>query len=277
MSSATSLTLPSGHLAIGVDTLDYNGDGKPDLVVEADNTNVEEYSGYPFVSLDLLTGNGSGGFTDTSTYQTVGQPDLGTIGLVSGDFQGTTAGLEVAVPITNGGGYESSVDIVPLSTSGVWGNGVTHPVGFYSGGSSYPGNIVAADLNGSGKPSIALVDRDTGQIEILLADPSSNQLFPTSYISSSTDGPIGMLAVAPFMGNAATPGYSGPTSDPSTLVQNSGGTWTRTYPDGTGIQFNSSGQETSETDNNGNTFTYSYYHQRRGHRRPRTPSPTPLG
>jgi hypothetical protein len=55
MSSATSLTLPSGHLAIGVTTLDYNADGKTDLVVEADNTNVEEF-GFPFVILDLLTG-----------------------------------------------------------------------------------------------------------------------------------------------------------------------------------------------------------------------------
>ena len=42
MSSATSLTLPSGHLAIGVTTVDYNDDGDTDLVVEAENTNVEE-------------------------------------------------------------------------------------------------------------------------------------------------------------------------------------------------------------------------------------------
>ena len=67
-----------------------------------------------------------------------------------------------------------------------------------------------------------------------------------------------MLAVAPFMGTAATVVYRGPTSDPSTLVQNDDGSWTRTYPDGTVIQFNSSGQETSESDRNGNTFTYAY-------------------
>ena len=103
MSSATSLTLPSGHLAIGVTTLDYNDDGDTDLVVEVKNTNVEE-SGVAFVGLDLLTGNGSGGFSDTSTYQTVGQPDYDTLGLVAGDFQGSSMGLEVAVPVTNGGG-----------------------------------------------------------------------------------------------------------------------------------------------------------------------------
>ena len=68
-----------------------------------------------------------------------------------------------------------------------------------------------------------------------------------------------MLAVAPFDAQAATAGYRGPTSDPSTLVQNGDGTWTRTYPDGTVIQFNSSGQETSEADRNGNTTTYAYF------------------
>jgi len=258
-SSATSLSLPSGHLALGVTTLDYNGDGKTDLVVEADNTNVVE-SGTTFygVALDLLTGNGSGGFTDTSTYQTVGQTDIATIGLVSGDFQGTTAGLEVAVPITNGGGGNSYIDVVPLSTSGAWGLGVAHPVGSYSTSSTHPGNIVAADLNGTGKPSIALVDSDTGQVELLRTDPESNQFLPTKYISVSGGSAIGMLAVAPFKGVAATPGFRGPTSAPSTLVKSSGGSWTMTYPDDTVISFNSSGQETSETDRNGNTFSYGY-------------------
>ncbi len=52
--------------------------------------------------------------------------------------------------------------------------------------------------------------------------------------------------------------YRGPTSDPSTLVQNEDSTWTRTYPDGTMMQFSSSGQETSEADNNGNTTSYAY-------------------
>src|SRR5262249_54538461 len=46
--------------------------------------------------------------------------------------------------------------------------------------------------------------------------------------------------------------------DTSSLVHNANGTWTRSYPDGTVIQFNSSGQETSETDRNGNTTSYSY-------------------
>ena len=261
MSAATSLTLPAGHLAIGVTTLDYNSNGDIDLAVEVENTNVEE-DGDPFVSLDLLAGDGAGGFTDTSTYQTVGQPDYDTLGLVAGDFQGSSMGLEVAVPVTNGGGGNGYIDIVPLSTSGTWSNGVMHYVGFYSGPSvtsTQAGNIVAADFNGAGKPGIALANGGTGQIEILLADIGSNQFLPVETINaSSSSSAIGMLAAAPFMEHAAAVTYDGPTSDPSTLVQNSNGTWTRTYPDGTVIQFNSSGQETSESDVNGNTFTYMY-------------------
>ena len=74
MGSATSLSLPSGHLAIGLTSLDYNDDGYIDLVAEVKNTNVEE-DDQPFVALDLFAGDGSGDFSYESMYQTVGQPD----------------------------------------------------------------------------------------------------------------------------------------------------------------------------------------------------------
>ena len=65
--------------------------------------------------------------------------------------------LEIAVPITNGP-YESYLDVVPLSSSATWGNGVIHDLGTYGGAygassqtSDQAGNIVAADFNGAGK------------------------------------------------------------------------------------------------------------------------------
>ena len=255
-SSATALSLPSGHSAIGITAVDYNDDGVPDLVVEAANANVNE-GGAPFVALDLFTGTGSASFDYVSTEQTVGQPDPATLGLVTGAFDGPDTGLEVAVPISDGGGGVVYIDIVPLSTSGTWGNGVIRNVAtmdWYS--TTQPGNIVAADLNGTGKPSIALSDGDMGEVVVLLADPASNQMLPVEHVSATNL--TGMLAVAPFDQQTATAGYRGPTSDPSTLVRNEAGTWTRTYPDGTVIQFNSSGQETSEADSNGNTTSYAY-------------------
>jgi hypothetical protein len=120
-----SATVSATDTVVGTASGVFTSNGESDLAVvssstlavEVKNTNVEE-DGDPFVSLDLLAGNGAGAFTDTSTYQTVGQPDYDTLGLVAGDFQGSSMGLEVAVPVTNGGGNNAYIDIVPLSTSG---------------------------------------------------------------------------------------------------------------------------------------------------------------
>ena len=255
----TTLSMPSGHLAIGITAADNNDDGAPDLIVQALNTNVEEFGSVPFVSVDLIENNGYGGFSYESTYLTVGQQDMETLGIVAGDFNGPDAGLEVAVPISGGGENVSYLDVVPLAADGTWGNGVVQTIGDYDT-SAQPGNIVAADLNGAGKPSIALTNGDTGQIWVLLADPDSNQLLPVQQVSVASAGTsIGMLAVAPFDDQAATAGFRGPSNDPSTLVENWDDTWTRTYPDGTVIQFNTAGWETSEDDRNNNDTSYTYY------------------
>ncbi len=206
-----------------------------------------------FASLDVFTGDGSGDFSDTATYQTVGHAGAGVIGLVTGDFQGSSMGLEIAVPVAGDEGAQY-IDVVPISSSATMGPGVLYSLGDDSE-SSPLGNIVAADLNGSGKPSIAMTD-GSDNIWVLLSDPASNQFLPLEDVAT-TSAP-GMLAVAPFMETPAAVVYRGPTSDPSTLIHNEDGSWTRTYPDGTVIQFNASGQETSESDRNGNTFSYAY-------------------
>jgi RHS repeat-associated protein len=50
--------------------------------------------------------------------------------------------------------------------------------------------------------------------------------------------------------------YVTPAGDFSTLVQNGNGTWTRTLPDGTAVNFNTSGYQTSIVDRVGNTTTF---------------------
>jgi RHS repeat-associated protein len=52
--------------------------------------------------------------------------------------------------------------------------------------------------------------------------------------------------------------YAGNAEDTSTLTHNGDGTWTRAYPDGTVVTFNSSGKETSTADRNGNTYSFAY-------------------
>ena len=230
----------------------------------------------PTIDLDLYAGDGSGDFTYTSTYFTGAHPTSaysigfgsytgGTIyGLVAGNFTG--AGLDLAVPV-QGDGAQQYVDVVPLSSDGVWKPGLMLPLPNDTTQESdlNEGDIVAADLNGSGKLSIAVTNGDSGEVWLYLADPASNQLLPSMIEMGASDiyggtyyGMPVMLATGAFDGTAATPGYRGPTSDPSTLVQNEDGTWTQTYPDGTVIGYNTDGQEVSEADPDGNTWTYAY-------------------
>ena len=133
MNFSSTLPLPSNHSAVGVTTLDYNGDGKTDLVLNVNDSSVTEF-GYPFLSLDLLTGNGMGGFgfQVTSTYRTVGQQDYAVQGLVAGKFGGESDGLEVAVPITEGAPGPGYVDVIKLSSAGTWSGGVLNYYGPYS-------------------------------------------------------------------------------------------------------------------------------------------------
>jgi RHS repeat-associated protein len=250
--TSSAVTLPTGHLAIGVIAVDYNSDGKTDLIVEASNTNISDGAG-TFVNLDLYTGSGSGGFSYTSTYSTGGHPDQATTGLVAGNFAGGYT-IEVAVPL--GGDSLSGVfmDVVPLSPVGAWTQGVLIQAG-PTGSASSPGNIVAADFNGTGRPSLAWTD-GSGQIRTLSADPASNQFLQVETVGSGS-GAV-MLTAAPFVSHVASRIFTGPMGDTSTLLHNLDGTWTRSYADGTVVRFDTAGRETSVADRNGNTTSYAY-------------------
>jgi YD repeat-containing protein len=73
----------------------------------------------------------------------------------------------------------------------------------------------------------------------------------------------GMMLVNPdgtslFFASNGQGGFTTPAGDFSTLVQNANGTYTRTLTDGTQINFNSSGQQTSLVDRDGNTTSFAY-------------------
>ena len=120
MGSATSLTLPSGHLAIGVDhgRLQRRRRHRPG---RRGQEHQPRGGGGSFVGLDLLTGNGSGGFSYTSTYQTVGQPDMTTPRPGRRRLPGLHHGPRGRRARHQRRRLQSYVDVVPLSTSGTWG------------------------------------------------------------------------------------------------------------------------------------------------------------
>jgi len=255
MTDYGTLTLPAGHQADTVAAVDYNGDGKPDLVVAATNTNVVDAAGY-FLSLDLYQGTGSGNlnlFTATSSYLTSGHP-AGSA-LVTGNFL-TPTDVDVAVAVA-GDSSQDLLQILPVGSNGTWQQQVTQaiPAGLPAS------TLVAADLNGDGRADLALAsDASGGGIGLILSNPDSNQLEPMQVIPiASSGGGVAALAVAPFAHHASVPEYKDTMGDdPSTLIHNPGGTWSRSYPDGTVVQFNAAGRETSETDRNGNATTYAY-------------------
>jgi RHS repeat-associated protein len=73
----------------------------------------------------------------------------------------------------------------------------------------------------------------------------------------------GVILVQPggtslWFASAGGNNYTTPAGDFSTLVKNTNGTYTRTMPDGTKINFNSSGLQTSIVDTDGNTTSFGY-------------------
>ncbi len=222
---------------------------------------MEEFGSLPFVSLDLMAGSGSGSFSHISSYLTVGQPDTATVGLVAGAFKGSDGGLQVAVPISNGGDNGNYVDVDAALDERYLGQrrGLRHQ-GVQPKRPSRATSWRPTSTACPAELGIALTNGDAGEIWVLLAGPDWNQFLPLEQVSAASSGTsIGMLAVAPFDAQAATAGYRGPTNDPSTLVQNTGGSWTRTYPDGTVIEFQLLRPgDLPRADSNGNTTSYAY-------------------
>jgi hypothetical protein len=136
-----------------------------------------------------------------------------------------------------------------------------------------PGFGPAADLNGDGKDDVVYAQNDTFQLREMLSNPLANQMEADQGVPGLGSESFALaVAAAPFTGRSTSASYMAPMGDTSTLVHNGNGTWTRTYTDGTVIQFNSSGQETSETDGNGNTTTTPSVPPRAPSRRSPTPS-----
>ena len=258
MSSATSLTLPSGHLAVGVTTLDYNDDGDTDLVVEAKNTNVEE-GGDPFVSLDLFDRRRLGRF------QRYRRPTRRSASRRRRDRAGRRRlpGLEHGPrgrrARRSGDGDATTSTSSRSRPPATWGTGVIH----YCWPMTAERRHATGQHRGRRPQRVGQAehrpDRRHGQ-DLGPARRPRQQPVPAGRghqrrVDRRRDRHAGRGALH---GHRRDRGLPRPHQRPSTLVQNEDGSWTRTYPDGTVIQFNSSGQETSETDRNGNTFTYAY-------------------
>ena len=148
---------------------DFNGDGKTDIAIQTTLDNVVG-------SIYVLLGNGDG------TFQATERKSTGVF-VVSGPYQGANAGSYIAVGDFNGDGKQDleilSPGCTPTNCASAITAGVYSLAGNGDGTFQTPklilpnvvGAMIAADVNGDGKPDLIIQDNvPTGQIYLGLGD-----------------------------------------------------------------------------------------------------------
>jgi YD repeat-containing protein len=255
----------TGYNPQGIVSGDFNGDGKADLAVTLVGTfSPATVPGMVFI----LLGNGDGTFQSPVAYAVGVNPTA----IITGDFNGDKR-PDLAVLNTT----SNTVSVLYGNGDGSFGTILSFPVGLN------PVSLVSADLNGDGLPDLAVANHDSSGVSILLADATSG-FVPWNGYFGVVRGPQAIVAgdfdqnnpnidlvtaneghqtVSVLINNAkakfSSSNFVAPSGDYSKLLSNLDGTFTRTMPDGTRINFDTQGKQTSVVDRNGNTTNYAYY------------------
>ena len=137
--------LENGSCSVAIG--DLNGDGKPDLALANSGSN----------TVSVLLGNGDGTFGATSDYATGVAPQSVAIGDLNGDGK-----LDLAVANIGSLTHGSTVSVLLGSGNGTFGAKTDYGVG------SYPSFVAIGDLNGDGKPDLAVANSGSNTISVLL-------------------------------------------------------------------------------------------------------------
>ncbi|PYJ97759.1 MAG: VCBS repeat-containing protein [Verrucomicrobia bacterium] len=144
----TAVNFRAGNFPVSVAVGDFNGDGKPDLVV-ANNGTQYNYSGN---GVSVLFGRGDGTFPTLVNYGVGKHP----VSVAVADFNGDDK-ADIAVAELHSG------DISVLTGNG---DGIFQaPVNYAAGG---PWFQAVGDFNGDGKPDIAVANLNLGTVSVLL-------------------------------------------------------------------------------------------------------------
>jgi hypothetical protein len=166
----------AGVVPVSVVVGDFNGDGKQDLAVANEDSNVGTAS--------ILLGDGTGNFSAPASFAAGSASDS----LAVGDFNGDGR-QDLAVSNFNGG-----------SVSVLLGDGTGHfsaPTNFLAGFN--PNSVVVGDFNGDGKQDLAVANGSLpGTVSILLGDGTGNFSAPTNFATGSY---FSSLALGDFNGD----------------------------------------------------------------------------
>ena len=221
---AAATSYAAGSNPVSVAVADVNDDGRPDLVVADENNGVvaDESDG-----VDVLLGNGSGGFAEATSYAAGsapysvavadvngdGHPDLliadqgGGVDVLLGDGLGSFATtsyndagsnpISVAVADVNGDGHSDlvvadvtgGVDVLLGNGSGGFAAAISYAAG------SNPTSVAVADVNDDGHPDLVVADVQGG-VDVLLNSSQAARTFAAASVTTAAGNDTGLVVDA---------------------------------------------------------------------------------
>jgi hypothetical protein len=175
-----------GDIPINAVMVDVNGDGIPDLVTSSIEITEDEFWGQPGGNLiNVFLGDGKGGFGPPRIFR--GEPSM--VGLAAVDLN-----KDGFPDLITANQDSDSVSVFLNDGKGGFGPAIGDFVGYNSGGviNAPISGIIPIDLNGDGKPDVALMD--SGQLY-----PDPLQLTVALNNGNGTFGPVVHYPVADAM------------------------------------------------------------------------------